>query len=124
MYGADRAAEDWPSVVLSKDGRWLVVMMDLGWTHTEIYLLDRLAPEAGFTTIVEGVEAYTDAQVVDGQFYLLTNWEAPNYRLFRVAPEQPARDRWHELLRNGPGPRAERRARHRGRSRDRRTAPG
>jgi prolyl oligopeptidase len=102
VYGADRAAEDWPSVVLSKDGRWLVVMMDLGWTHTEIYLLDRLAPEAGFTTIVEGVEAYTDAQVVDGQLYLLTNWEAPNYRLFRVAPEQPARDRWHELLPERP----------------------
>jgi prolyl oligopeptidase len=69
-----------------------------GWAKNELYLLDRQAPEAAFVPVVEGVEALFLPEVQNHALYLRTNHEAPRYRIFRVDPEQPARDAWTEIV--------------------------
>jgi prolyl oligopeptidase len=98
VFGADRAKEDMIGVSISPDGRWLCASVHQGWAKSEVYLLDRQAPERGFAPVVEGVEALFIPLVQNDRLYLRTNDEAPNYRLFSVDPEQPARERWTEII--------------------------
>jgi prolyl oligopeptidase len=98
VFGEGRAREDWPGVDLSSDGRWLLVEVAQGWARSEILLLDRSTPGASFVPVHAGVDAWADGQVVAGQLFLRSNEGAPNYRLYRINPEQPAREHWTEII--------------------------
>ena len=100
VFGEGRAPEDWPGVHLSLDGRYLLVSVSVGWTRTDLYLLDR--QEGSWTTIVEGEEALYSGELYRGALYLRTNSGAPRYRLFRVDLENPAREAWREILPETP----------------------
>lgn len=102
IFGAGRAREDWPSIDLSRDGRWLLVVVSQGWGRSEVYLLDRERPGAEFVPVHVGVDAWADGELVAGRLYLRTNQDAPNYRLFVVDPERPERAAWRELLPERP----------------------
>ncbi|HET9015448.1 MAG TPA: prolyl oligopeptidase family serine peptidase [Thermomicrobiaceae bacterium] len=98
VFGADLAPEDSPSVWLSADGRWLVVTVNHGWARADLYLRDLARPDAGFTPLVVGEDALFRGEVHHGRLYLLTNLDAPRYRLLAVDPERPARANWRELI--------------------------
>lgn len=98
VFGEGRAREDMPWVDLSPDGRWLVTGVSQGWSKSEVYLLDRQAPEQGFRTVVEGVDALFIPDTLNDRIYLRTNHEAPNYRVVLVDPDQPAPELWQEII--------------------------
>ncbi len=102
VFGAGRAREDWPSVSISRDGRWLVAVISQGWARSEVYLLDRDRPAAGWVAVHAGVEAWADGELEEGRLYLRTNRDAPNYVLYQVDPEQPERERWREVIPERP----------------------
>ncbi len=102
VFGEGRAGEDRYTVDLSPDGRWLVVVASQGWVKSEVYLKDvHAADDAGFVPVVAGRDALYSAQALDDRLYLLTNDEAPNYRVFAVDPEHPAREAWREVVPEG-----------------------
>jgi prolyl oligopeptidase len=94
IFGAGRAREDWPYVSLSEDARWLVVEISQGWARTEIYRLDRDHPEGGFVAIHAGVDAIAEAEFAGNRLLVRTNQDAPNYALYEVDLDQPARANW------------------------------
>ena len=47
----------WPHVVLTPDGRWLVVHVEVGYRRTDIHVLDRQTDR--WTTLISGVDATT-----------------------------------------------------------------
>jgi prolyl oligopeptidase len=98
IFGAGRAREDWPSVDLSEDGRWLVVEVSQGWARNELHLLDRDRPERGFTPVHEGVEALATIVFAGDRTFVHTNLDAPNYALFEIDPEYPVRERWRPVI--------------------------
>jgi prolyl oligopeptidase len=51
IWGEGRPAADLPNVVLDADGRWLVVSVDHGWAHTDIFVMDLDRPDCGFRYI-------------------------------------------------------------------------
>ena len=81
VFGGDRPPEDWPNVHLSPDGRWLAVSVSRGWTRTDVYLRDLTAAGAGFTTVIEGVDAIFGVELRNDRLYLQTNLDAPRSRL-------------------------------------------
>jgi prolyl oligopeptidase len=89
--------EDWPSVDLSEEGRWLVITVSQGWVKSELYLKDvegntpamRISPEKDF---VYG------AHVFRGEVYVLTNEDAPRYRVMKGSVERPERENWYEII--------------------------
>lgn len=101
VFGAGRPAEDWPTVALSPDGRWLVVTEEQGWAKSEVFFKDRQA-DSPFVPLVEGVKALFNVVVRNDRFYVHTNQDAPRYRLFQVDPLRPARDAWVERIPQGP----------------------
>lgn len=98
IFGEGMPAEAMPAVRLSPDGRWLVVTVRQGWVRAEVYARDLAAPDAGFTTIVEGEDALFDGEVYQDTLYLHTNLGAPRYRVLAVNLAAPDRAAWREII--------------------------
>jgi prolyl oligopeptidase len=102
VFGAGRAREDWPYVSLSESGRWLVVEVSQGWVRSELYLFDREHPEASFVPVHAGHESLATAEFAGDRLLVHTNRGAPNYALYEVDPERPARAGWGLILPERP----------------------
>jgi prolyl oligopeptidase len=92
-----REKEFWPGVSLSPDGRWLVISVARTFDQTDLYIRD-LASDGPLVPVAENLPATFDGQVVHGRLFLRTNLDAPTYRLYQVAPEQPGRGSWREIV--------------------------
>ncbi|HET9443576.1 MAG TPA: prolyl oligopeptidase family serine peptidase [Acidimicrobiales bacterium] len=87
----------------SRDGRWLTVTVALGTApRNDVHLCDLAAEgEPVFRPVQEGVDAQTFAWVGhDGRLYLLTDRDAPRWRLCVTDPAGPVADAsaWADLL--------------------------
>jgi prolyl oligopeptidase len=83
---------------ISRDGHWLIAVIQHGWNSSDIYYRD--ARVAGpWLTLVEGVPANFDITVWRDRFYVMTNDGAPRYRVFKVDPARPERAAWREIVR-------------------------
>jgi prolyl oligopeptidase len=96
VFGEGREPEDWPSVSISRDGRWLLIAVSRGWTRVDLYLMDLAG--GGLITVAEGRDAIYGGEVFEGTLYLTTNEDAPRYRVFAVDPARPERTAWREIV--------------------------
>lgn len=112
---------------VSRDGRWLMIYLRHGWNRTEIYVKDLKkkrrkrapAPRAqaeveamttaeratyyagqfGFTPMVVGVDASFFPYWWKGYFYVYSNHEAPNFRLYKIKPKDIGKlKKWKTLV--------------------------
>ncbi len=90
----DRTA--WPSVELSRDGRWLVVEVSLGWTRVDVHLIDRTT--GARTTVIEGVEAISSFTVVDDRLVGTTTLDAPRGRVVAAPLASPTPEHWATVV--------------------------
>jgi len=97
IFGEGRDPEDWPSVFLSNDGRWLLIHVSQGWTKSELFLMDTQGknPPSRLTT---GKDFNYGAEVFDGKIYITTNEDAPRYRLFVTEAGNFDREAWREII--------------------------
>jgi len=100
IFGEGRNPEDWPSVQLSNDERWLLITVNEGWTKSELYLADLEAgtPPVPITT---GKNFLYGAEVFDNKVYITTNEDAPRYHAFVTEATAPARENWKEIIPQG-----------------------
>ena len=97
IFGEGRDPEDWPSVSLSNDGRWLLISVSEGWTKSELYLMD-LKKGTPPTAITTGKNFLYGADVYNGKLYITTNEDAPRYRVFVADAGNYDRQAWKELI--------------------------
>ncbi|MFZ5826752.1 MAG: prolyl oligopeptidase family serine peptidase [Bacillota bacterium] len=83
---------------LHDGGRWLLIHVNHGWNSTDLYLMDRAAPEKGFVTITKGRDALFQATMLGGVIYALTNYQAPRYRIIAIDPANPAEEHWRAVV--------------------------
>jgi prolyl oligopeptidase PreP (S9A serine peptidase family) len=97
IFGEGRDPEDWPSVFLSNDGRWLLIHVSQGWTKSELFLMDTHGknPPSRLTT---GKDFNYGAEVYDGKVYITTNEDAPRYRVFVTDAGNFDREVWKEII--------------------------
>ena len=101
IFGEGRDLKDRPSIQLSPDGHWLAIEVAQGWARAEVFLLDTRKGGKPAPVVTGRDHLYRVAEVMDDRIYLLSNEEAPRYRLFAVDPRRPARDQWKEVLPQG-----------------------
>jgi len=83
---------------VSRDGHWLVAEIQHGWNSTDLYVKDTRVADAGWTTLVEGVDAMFELQIWRDRFYITTNDGAPRNRVYKVDPAQLERTAWQEIV--------------------------
>jgi prolyl oligopeptidase len=84
-------------VGVSEDGHWLLLYKVRGKT-TELYFRDRRKRSDAFVPLATGFDARYSADIYRDRFYVTTNADAPNNRVFAVNPKRPARDAWKEIV--------------------------
>jgi prolyl oligopeptidase len=97
IFGEGRDPEDWPSVSLSNNGRWLLINVSEGWTKSELYLMD-LKKGTPPTAITSGKNFLYGADVYNDKLYITTNEDAPRYRVFVADAGNYDRAAWKELI--------------------------
>ena len=101
VFGEGRSPQDMILVEASPDGRWLVAIAMQGWARSEVYLRDLTWEDAPWVPVAEGIDAlFTNPVVTNDRLYLLTNLDAPNYRVVAVDPASPAPglERWATVV--------------------------
>jgi prolyl oligopeptidase len=97
IFGEGRNPEDWPSVSLDNDGRMLLITVSQGWTKTELFLMD-LHKGTLPTRITTGKNFLYTGTVYNGRLYIVTNEDAPRYRMFMAEAGNYERDDWKEII--------------------------
>jgi prolyl oligopeptidase len=97
IFGEGRDAEDWPEVRLDNDGRMLLITVSQGWTKTELFLMD-LKKGTPPTRITTGKNFLYSASVYNGRLYIVTNEDAPRFRMFVTEAGNYERDDWEEII--------------------------
>src|SRR5579864_3388402 len=97
VFGEGRDAEDWPSVSLSNDGRWLLINVSQGWAKSELFLKDLKSNNAP-TRLTTGKNFLYSADVYEGRVYITTNEDAPRYRVFITDAGNFEHDAWKEII--------------------------
>ena len=99
VFGEGRDKTDVPQVMISPNGRWLVVRVHMGWDKSEVYLKDLSAgPEAKWTEVAVKTPALFDPIPTDDRLWIHTNDGAPRYKLVAVDYAKPERAAWKEVL--------------------------
>ena len=89
----------WPDVSISRDGRWLLVHVALGWSRIDVHLIDRERGDR--TTIIEGAEAITILDVVGDHIFGTTTLDAPRGRVVTAPLATPTFQDWTTLVPEG-----------------------
>ena len=97
IFGEGRDPEDWPSVFLSNDGRWLLIHVSQGWTKSELFLMDTHGnnPPSRLTT---GKDFNYAAEIYESKVYITTNEDAPRNRVFVTDAGNFDRSAWKEII--------------------------
>jgi len=87
------------AVQSSEDGRYLayLVVYGTGSEQTEIYLQD-LKSQGGPVAVVTGVKSVFFSRFGGDRLYVLTNWNAPQWRIYGANLEAPQREHWTEVI--------------------------
>jgi len=87
---------------LSKDGRWLVLTTEHGWTRTDVEFMDLHEAKPAWRPLAVGRDARYVVDVDRDRFFVRTNEGAAKYRVFRVDPARPERSAWAEIVPERP----------------------
>jgi prolyl oligopeptidase len=98
LFGAGRDMTEIPELLLSPDGRWLMVLAYHGWARNEVHFCDVQSGDWTFQPLVTDLDALFDGEILDNTFYMRTNWGAPHSRILAVDLLHPQRENWREII--------------------------
>ena len=102
VFGDGRDKTDIPQVMISPNGRWLVVRVHMGWDKSDVFVKDLHQPTGvAFKPVVTGVPALFEPSPENDRLYMMTNDGAPRYRLYEVDYARVEREKWKELVPEG-----------------------
>jgi len=89
---------------LSRDGHWLFLLVDHGWSATDVWFRDhRRGPGEPFRPLAVGRKAIYSPVAFRDRFYLRTNDGAPRWRVLEIDPARPDPDAWQVRVPEGEG---------------------
>ncbi|MBU0618340.1 MAG: prolyl oligopeptidase family serine peptidase [Planctomycetes bacterium] len=96
VFGQGRPKEEWPRIRPSSDYRYLLLTIGRGWSEQDLYI--RRADEEEFRPVAVGLRVLLMGDVLDDKLYLLTNHEAPRYRVVVTDPANPGPETWKDVI--------------------------
>jgi prolyl oligopeptidase len=78
----------WQSAYVSEDGKYLFLSVSHGWSEIELYVMFLEEKKRVWRELAVGRKANYSVDAYKDVFYLLTNDEAPRYRVLTVKPDR------------------------------------
>ncbi|MEY3101940.1 MAG: hypothetical protein RL558_217 [Bacteroidota bacterium] len=104
VFGGSATPRRYVSASVTEDGQFLVVSAAVSTTGNELYIQD-LKSKGKLVRVVDGFDQeFNVVDAVDGALYVLTNYQAPNYRLMRLNGAQAGPSTWLEVIPEGEFP--------------------
>jgi prolyl oligopeptidase len=100
VFGRGYGPGQWIGAQVSENGRHLLLTVQHGWARNEVFVQD-LAGGGPVRTIVRDVAAHFRPQFAGDRLLVQTDWNAPRWRIVEVDPEDPAPERWREIVAQG-----------------------
>jgi prolyl oligopeptidase len=85
-------------IELSKDGRWLVLTTEHGWTRNDVEVMDLRAQKREWKPLAVGHDAIFNVKADKDRLFVHTNDGASKYRVFRVDGAHLEREKWTEIV--------------------------
>ncbi|AKU93230.1 Prolyl endopeptidase [Vulgatibacter incomptus] len=104
VFGKELGKTDWTSLDITDDGATVFLSVSKGWSVSELWTMDRAS---GKLTKVLGAELgalFGSPKQIDGRIVLLTNHEAPRFKLVSVDPASSAPASWKTIVPEGDWP--------------------
>jgi len=86
-------------ITASRDGRFLLAAVRHGWVSSDLYVQEPARAPGVWSTVVLGKGVLYEADIYRGELYVLTNLDAPRFRVLRVDPRRASDPKaWKELV--------------------------
>jgi len=99
VFGKGYGPDKWVFGSVSEDGKYLLFGAAHGWAKDEVYV--QKLPDGAIQTIVNDLPAHFDAGFAGDKLVMQTDWQAPNQRIVVVDLNDPAREKWREIIPEG-----------------------
>ena len=86
---------------ISRDGNWLFVSIDFGWTSNDLYFRDA-RKDGPWIPLAKGRKAQFRPTAWKDRFYVLTNDGAPMWKVMAVDPAAPDAASWKTVVAERP----------------------
>lgn len=104
VFGEGLNRTDWISVKLSPDGSKVFFDVSKGWSVSALWMMERGKGEPKEILSHELGALFGEPRWIDGRIVLLTNHEAPKFKMVSVDPAKPAPSEWKTLIPEGDWP--------------------
>ncbi len=101
IFGDQLGREDWVDAYASSDGQFIFVYVSVNWTINDLYMMPVDQPDE-LEQLAVGLDGSFTADVYNNTIYLLTNLDAPRYRILTIPVADPIRDNWQEIVPASP----------------------
>jgi len=99
VFGKGYGPDKWVFGSVSEDGKYLLFGVAHGWARDEVYV--QKLPDGPIQTIVNDLPAHFEAGFAGDKLVMQTDWQAPNQRIMVVDLNDPAREKWREIIPEG-----------------------
>jgi prolyl oligopeptidase len=94
------------SVRVSENGRYLIIDVNHGVPakRVDVYVQDLRSANAPIRPIIHGIDDRFVPENYEDDLYVLTDYQAENYRIVRIKLSDPAREHWQTIVPEGKDP--------------------
>lgn len=107
VFGAETAdldESDWINVRLSDDGKIVFFSASKGWSVSELWMMERASGKLQRVFSRELGALAGAAHWIDGRVLLITNSEAPNFKVISIDPDNSEPSNWKTVIPEGAAP--------------------
>ena len=100
VFGKEYGAEIGVGGSVSRNGRYLWLYVQRGWSQNDIFYKDLLA-DSPIRPIVKGIDATFTGLLAGDKLVIQTNWKAPKSRIMLADMADPSPEKWGEIVAEG-----------------------
>jgi prolyl oligopeptidase len=97
IFGKGYGPDIWVNPYASRNGRYLLAIVSKGWASNEIFIKN-LETNDEFRPLISGLDAHFNVQFAGDFLFVMTDWEAPRYRILKIDLRDPGRDKWKQVV--------------------------
>src|SRR2546423_5239508 len=100
VFGKDYGPEIGVGGSVTRNGRYLLIYVNRGWSQNDIFYKD-LAARSPVRPLVQGIDATFTGNLAGEDLVIQTNWKAPRGRIVVANMADPSPEKWKEIVPEG-----------------------